>query len=1577
MNKISRFPELLNNYFLNKKIEKLELRDFQRDCIRKINEDKDLLLVAPPGSGKTLVGLYLIYYIICKSNIPVYLVPTTELLKEKWRVFQDFFGIEVYVHILSGEFKSDVSKLKGKKNIVILSTYEAFSSFMYRIKNFKIFDRIAPFGGVVVDEVHYLADEVRGVGLEFLVHELQKRYGLQMLLMSASISYRSARRIAQKFYLELEFDSLKKEYQYEIITYNRIKKRVILNEILRKLNSFSDIEEGDEYEPLKVLVFCYSILEAEQLYKLLSKTQIHARLSEFEDYYCGYVHAGLDLKVREEVMRKFKEAGITILFSSPVLETGVDIKDINQVVIIDADRYNGMRLLQMAGRCRTSKGIVIHIVKHEKVEKLKRKMIELDERSKTFNGYRLGPIITKINGSDVEDELVRLMYHKQLTFNELRERTVDLLIKDKLEHSCPLIPWIIQGILELCVSLKIKEALQKGVKNGYIKRVGGRYKLTGFGESIVESLVPVSWASQILRSFKEDPVLNTRKIRDLHLKLNELALRERNKISDGSKIGEILEFIKKFDVNDASFWVRNTDLKIKKGYAEDYRRQAVWLAHSLYSLYRGFWKDKIETEGIKLRRGYFYPVHIKSEKRESEDKPGRYEEDLNIYFNRMKRLIKKYAIERYYSVPLLRRKRREYSPLSRYKYRIIEIVKKSRSKGITGDQVYLKLENSRKKLLKEYKKYKLKKRKRELERERMAGQKQKMDLKNLSLKNRVLIETSLKFILNLLSVIELLIRPVSKSSTKMHLTRLARNGLLIRALKYQNKRGRPIHVYYAPEFMVENLEKIQLKNRCKDCSFFYKKVVNRGSKSEPNTYCYIDNKQHQKMEFACEHYLERVKKQKTFKYFGMVSGNIVCPLCKGVGTVGVPAMDEVAICSSCNGLIRRTNYGRFIALKRGYYISTTIYKRDGNAFIYFPRTKGAIKVYKNEILIAQPIIPERGLYILTIKRVSGTNDLEKTDVQEKITKELDKDRNNISIRKKRAVTKSYFLDEVYEIKLLGGKISNDAKKILKKQKIVIKYTIRSSLEREESESEIAQKLKISIEKIKFNDKKKKYGIELAKKHIIARMGSNAIISIEKYPNYLSNESFRWQMECLAKLIINDSIGSLKSSKLRSLEGLAESHAWKTEISRLPKKFRFYGRSISRYAPTYFAYGVKAYNPFNLALNYLYGKLAKLGLESLAGAGFDRQNPGQGILHHRSKRSTNKEILYDFIDQFRPVFRTELTKFFVELENRPPENSKNNYKEQLYYSKLDEWRRKVFYLTGTGRKKLDKLFEKILGLKFAYPSLESKPGLVSLREIVIMEAKCLANYVLNSVGVGILHYADSERMKNIENYFPFMAVRDVETYEKIIYLIQLYAHVFGRGAGLKVKELPELIPEKSDSTDPIEKYLRDLEQKRSVRAPSINVIIITDRDEDGFYSALQVFKNYYRLEGVVITVLTSSARTVIYDFSRALNYVMEKTRNYIYVLDLPLPLDKKERLRTMIDEARNEFLSGLGELVVRWIDHHELRVLKRDIESDLKIELVHQSTPGLTCKELVYRYLKGVEPNISVNVIKELSKELGH
>ena len=91
-------------------------------------------------------------------------------------------------------------------------------------------------------------------------------------------------------------------------------------------------------------------------------------------------------------------------------------------------------------------------------------------------------------------------------------------------------------------------------------------------------------------------------------------------------------------------------------------------------------------------------------------------------------------------------------------------------------------------------------------------------------------------------------------------------------------------------------------------------------------------------------------------------------------------------------------------------------------------------------------------------------------------------------------------------------------------------------------------------------------------------------------------------------------------------------------------------------------------------------------------------------------------------------------------------------------------------------------------------------MIILREIVLMEAKCLANYMLNSGGVGILHHADSERMRNIENYFPFMAAGDVETYEKITYLIQLYIHVFGRGAGLKAKKLPELIPEKPDTMD---------------------------------------------------------------------------------------------------------------------------------------------------------------------------------
>jgi len=60
-------------------------------------------------------------------------------------------------------------------------------------------------------------------------------------------------------------------------------------------------------------------------------------------------------------------------------------------------------------------------------------------------------------------------------------------------------------------------------------------------------------------------------------------------------------------------------------------------------------------------------------------------------------------------------------------------------------------------------------------------------------------------------------------------------------------------------------------------------------------------------------------------------------------------------------------------------------------------------------------------------------------------------------------------------------------------------------------------------------------------------------------------------------------------------------------------------------------------------------------------GFDRERPGEGILHSVEGRVSGDEIVYDFIDQFRPVFRHALISYINSGKLIPIRWNRNNNK----------------------------------------------------------------------------------------------------------------------------------------------------------------------------------------------------------------------------------------------------------------------------------------------------------------------------
>ena len=71
---------------------------------------------------------------------------------------------------------------------------------------------------------------------------------------------------------------------------------------------------------------------------------------ELPDVIIEYAHGQMEPKVLEDTMRRFVHEGIQVLVSTTIIENGIDIPNVNTIIIDRADQYGISQLYQLRGR---------------------------------------------------------------------------------------------------------------------------------------------------------------------------------------------------------------------------------------------------------------------------------------------------------------------------------------------------------------------------------------------------------------------------------------------------------------------------------------------------------------------------------------------------------------------------------------------------------------------------------------------------------------------------------------------------------------------------------------------------------------------------------------------------------------------------------------------------------------------------------------------------------------------------------------------------------------------------------------------------------------------------------------------------------------------------------------------------------------------------------------------------------------------------------------------------------------------------------------------------------------------------
>ncbi|MBK8469405.1 MAG: DEAD/DEAH box helicase [Candidatus Phosphoribacter sp.] len=135
------------------------LDDFQLAACHAVEDGRGVLVAAPTGAGKTVVGEFAVHLALTRGRKAFYTTPIKALSNQKYADLARVHGAD-RVGLLTGD-----TSLNGEAPIVVMTT-EVLRNMMYAAS-----PTLRGLGYVVMDEVHYLADRFRGaVWEEVIIH---------------------------------------------------------------------------------------------------------------------------------------------------------------------------------------------------------------------------------------------------------------------------------------------------------------------------------------------------------------------------------------------------------------------------------------------------------------------------------------------------------------------------------------------------------------------------------------------------------------------------------------------------------------------------------------------------------------------------------------------------------------------------------------------------------------------------------------------------------------------------------------------------------------------------------------------------------------------------------------------------------------------------------------------------------------------------------------------------------------------------------------------------------------------------------------------------------------------------------------------------------------------------------------------------------------------------------------------------------------------------------------------------------------------------------------------------------------
>lgn len=300
------------------------------------NSPMDMLLCGDVGYGKTEVAFRAMFKAICSNKQVAYLCPTTILSNQQYNsALTRFKNFPVNIALLNRftskrEAEKIVSDLKEGKIDILFGTHRILSNDI----EFK------DIGLLVVDE-----EQRFGVTHK----EKIKKYkaNIDVLTLSATPIPRT---------LQMSMVGLRSLCLIETPPFNRYPVQTYVleeNDYIIKDAIYKELSRGGQ-----VYILCNRIDSFEK--------RINDLVGLIPDIKIGYAHGRMNKNEIEDIMFKFVNKEFNVLLCTTIIETGIDIPNVNTLIILDADKFGLSQLYQIRGRVGRSNKVAYAYLMYEK-----------------------------------------------------------------------------------------------------------------------------------------------------------------------------------------------------------------------------------------------------------------------------------------------------------------------------------------------------------------------------------------------------------------------------------------------------------------------------------------------------------------------------------------------------------------------------------------------------------------------------------------------------------------------------------------------------------------------------------------------------------------------------------------------------------------------------------------------------------------------------------------------------------------------------------------------------------------------------------------------------------------------------------------------------------------------------------------------------------------------------------------------------------------------------------------------------------------------------------------------------------